>query len=147
MHFCTGSNFSTTRGQAPKQAHSITDMRRLCPGSVDAVGEAPRSSSRSARSSIPFRQANISAVRPVDASLARAGINPPINLQLSGTRRAEMLLDAAQLEGLKLVRGMLNSTRSATAVPQLLSLMDKAETNDALLMKIKDWVALMEKSR
>ena len=42
---------------------------------------------------------------------------------------------------------MLNSTRSATAVPQLLSLMDKAETNDALLMKIKDWVALMEKSR
>ena len=83
----------------------------------------------------------------LDASLARAGINPPINLQLSGTRRAEMLLDAAQLEGLKLVRGMLNSTRSATAVPQLLSLMDKAETNDALLMKIKDWVALMEKSR
>ena len=83
----------------------------------------------------------------LDASLARAGINPPINLQLSGTRRAEMLLDAAQLEGLKLVRDMLNSTRSATAVPQLLSLMDKAETNDALLMKIKDWVALMEKSR
>ena len=83
----------------------------------------------------------------LDASLARAGINPPINLQLSGTRRAEMLLDASQLEGLKLVRGMLNSTRSATAVPQLLSLMDKAETNDALLLKIKDWVALMEKSR
>ena len=83
----------------------------------------------------------------LDASLARAGINPPINLQLSGTKRAEMLLDAAQLEGLKLVRGMLNSTRSATAVPQLLSLMDKAETNDALLVKIKDWVALMEKSR
>ena len=83
----------------------------------------------------------------LEASLARAGINPPINLQLSGTKRAEMLLDAARLEGLKLVRGMLNSTRSATAVPQLLSLMDKAETNDALLVKIKDWVALMEKSR
>ena len=83
----------------------------------------------------------------LDAALARAGVNPPINLQVSGTKRAEMLLDAAQLEGLKLVRGMLNSTRSVTAVPQLLSLMDKAETNEALLLKIKDWVALMEKSR
>ena len=83
----------------------------------------------------------------LDASLARAGINPPINLQLSGTKRAEMLLDAAQLEGLKLIRSIMTSARSVTAIPQLLSMMDKAATNDELLVKIKDWVELMNKGR
>lgn len=83
----------------------------------------------------------------LDASLAHAGVNPPINLQLSGTKRAEALLDPTQLEGLKMVRSLLSTIRSNAAIPQLLSMMDKAETNDALLIKIKDWVALMEKSR
>ena len=83
----------------------------------------------------------------LDSSLARAGVNPPINLQLSGTKHVERLLDETQLEGLKLVRSMVGTTRASTAIPQLLSLMDKAETNDALLVKIKDWVALMDKNR
>lgn len=83
----------------------------------------------------------------LDSALARAGVNPPINLQLSGTKHVERLLDETQMEGLKLVRSMVGTTRAATAIPQLLSLMDKAETNDALLVKIKDWVALMDKNR
>ena len=83
----------------------------------------------------------------LDASLAHAGVNPPINLQLSGTKRAEALLDEKQLEGLQLVRGMLSTTRSSAAIPQIIALMNKTDSNDAFLAKFKDWVALMEKSR
>lgn len=79
----------------------------------------------------------------LDASVARAGVSPAINLTLSGTKRAEALLDKAQLEGLQLVRAMATSTRSVTAIPQLLSMMDMASTNEELLVKIKDWAQLM----
>ena len=83
----------------------------------------------------------------LDSAVARAGVSPALNLQLSGTRKAEMLLTAPQLEGLKLIRSIMTSARSVTAIPQLLSMMDKAATNDELLVKIKDWVELMNKSR
>ena len=79
----------------------------------------------------------------MDSSVARAGIFPAINLPLSGTKHAEALLDGAQLEGLQIIRGMIGTTRSATAIPQLLSMMDMASTNDELLSKIKDWSKLM----
>ena len=58
-----------------------------------------------------------------------------------------MLLTAPQLEGMKLIRSIMTSARSVTAIPQLLSMMDKAATNDELLVKIKDWVELMNKGR
>lgn len=83
----------------------------------------------------------------LDVSLAHAGVKPPINLQLSGTKRAEALLNDTQLEGLRLVRSVLNTTRPNAAIPQILSLMSKTDSNDAFLAKFKDWVALMEKSR
>ena len=83
----------------------------------------------------------------LDVSLAHAGVKPPINLQLSGTKRAEALLSDAQLEGLRLVRSVLNTTRPNAAIPQILSLLSKTDSNDAFLSKFKDWVALMEKSR
>ena len=83
----------------------------------------------------------------LDSTVARAGVSPALNLQLSGTKRAEMLLTAPQLEGLKLIRSIMTSARSVTAIPQLLSMMDKAATNDELLVKIKDWVELMNKGR
>ena len=37
------------------------------------------------------------------------------------------------------------STRSVTAIPQLLSMLEMATTNDELLVKIKDWTQLMNK--
>ena len=40
---------------------------------------------------------------------------------------------------------MLGSTSSAIAIPQLLSMMEKTETNEALLLKMKDWFALMNR--
>lgn len=81
----------------------------------------------------------------LDSSVARANVYPAINLQVSGTRRGENIMEPAQVEGLKLLRGMLGSLRSVAAIPQLLSMMEMASTNEELLVKMKDWAALMNK--
>ena len=81
----------------------------------------------------------------LDLSVARAGVVPSLNLQNSYTKNADILLNDQQKEGLTLIRTMLGSTSSAVAIPQLLSMMDKTENNEALLLKMKDWFALMNR--
>jgi transcription termination factor Rho len=77
--------------------------------------------------------------------VARAGISPAINLEHSYTKNADLLINDKQKEGLKLIRTMLANTSSAVAIPQLLSMMDKTDTNEMLLLKMKDWFALMNR--
>ena len=79
----------------------------------------------------------------LDASLALAGISPAIQLQRSFTKKSDLLLNDRQKEGLALIRQMLGTTSSAAAIPQLISMMDKTSSNQDLLLKIKDWFALM----
>ncbi|MBR2661365.1 MAG: transcription termination factor Rho [Clostridia bacterium] len=81
----------------------------------------------------------------LDQNVARAGVTPPLNLQQSYTKNADILLDDRQKEGLTLIRTMLGSTSSSVAIPQLVSMMDKTDTNSALLLKMKDWFALMNR--
>ena len=81
----------------------------------------------------------------LDQNVARAGVNPPLNLQQSYTKNADILLDDRQKEGLSLIRTMLGSTSSSVAIPQLVSMMEKTDTNEALLLKMKDWFALMNR--
>ena len=81
----------------------------------------------------------------LDLSVARAGISPALNLQSSYTKNADILLSDREKEGLSLIRTMLGSASSAVAIPQLLSMMEKADTNEALLLKMKDWFALMNR--
>ena len=81
----------------------------------------------------------------LDPAVARAGVSPAINLQRSHTRNADLLLDNRQKEGLALIRQMLGTTSSAVAIPQLISMMEKAPTNKDLLLRMKDWFALMNR--
>ena len=81
----------------------------------------------------------------LDQHVARAGVTPSLNLQHSFTKNADILLDDRQKEGLALIRTMLGSTSSAVAIPQLESMMEKTDTNAALLLKMKDWFALMNR--
>ena len=81
----------------------------------------------------------------LDLSVARAGITPALNLQNSYTKNADILLNEREKEGLSLIRTLLGSASSAVAIPQLLSMMEKAETNEDLLLKMKDWFALMNR--
>lgn len=80
----------------------------------------------------------------LDQSLARVGIYPPFDLMKCGTRRAEAILTPAHVEGLKLLKGMLGRLPAETAVKELLSMLEKASTNDELLSRIKVWAASMQ---
>lgn len=75
---------------------------------------------------------------------ARAGIYPPVNLLLSGTKRAELIASKEQLDGIKLIHEMLGSLRAVDMIPQLLSMLEKTTNNEDLLVRIKDWAALMK---
>ncbi len=83
----------------------------------------------------------------LDLAAARAGVRPPVNLQRSFTKNTDILLNDQQKEGLSLLRQMLGSISSVQAVPQLISMMEKAPTNADLLMKMKDWFLLMSQSK
>ena len=83
----------------------------------------------------------------LDAAVAKAGVRPPFNLPQCYTKHAEQLLTKEQLEGVALTRQILGTTHSATAIPQLLSMMDKVDSNVTFLSRVKDWAALMNKGR
>lgn len=80
----------------------------------------------------------------LDTAAARAGIYPPVNLLLSGTKRAELIASKEQLDGIKLIHEMLGSLRAVDMIPQLLSMLEKTTSNEDLLVRIKDWAALMK---
>ncbi len=80
----------------------------------------------------------------LDQSLARAGIYPPFELSRCGTRRAEAILTPAHAEGVKLLKGMLGRLPSDAALKELLSMLEKAPTNEELLSRIKVWAASMQ---
>ena len=80
----------------------------------------------------------------LDTAAARAGIYPPVNLLLSGTKRAELIASKEQLDGIKLIHEMLGSLRAVDMIPQLLSMLEKPTNNEDLLVRIKDWAALMK---
>ena len=80
----------------------------------------------------------------LDTAAARAGIYPPVNLLLSGTKRAELIASKEQLDGIKLIHEMLGSLRAVDMIPQLLSMLEKTTNHEDLLVRIKDWAALMK---
>ena len=65
-------------------------------------------------------------------------------LLLSGTKRAELIASKEQLDGIKLIHEMLGSLRAVDMIPQLLSMLEKTTNNEDLLVRIKDWAALMK---
>ena len=81
----------------------------------------------------------------LDQATARAGIYPPINLTLSGTKRAELIATQEHLNGIQLIHDMLGSLRSIDMIPQLQSMLEKTTNNSELLLRIKDWASLMKK--
>lgn len=80
----------------------------------------------------------------LDTAAACVGIYPPVNLLLSGTKRAELIASKEQLDGIKLIHEMLGSLRAVDMIPQLLSMLEKTTNNEDLLVRIKDWAALMK---
>lgn len=75
----------------------------------------------------------------------RSGL-PMIDLQLSGTKKDDMLLSDEQKEGLRAIRKVLASTTNGEAVVQLIDMMQKTHCNADLLNRLQDWITLWEKS-
>ena len=73
-------------------------------------------------------------------------VQPMLDLQQSGTKKEDMLLTAEQKEGLRAIRKVLGSATNGEAVVQLIDLMQKTKSNADLLEKLKEWLALWEKS-
>ena len=73
-------------------------------------------------------------------------VHPMIDLQLSGTKKDDMLLSDEQKEGLRAIRKVLGAATNGEAVVQLVDMMKKTKCNADLLERLKDWIALWEKS-
>ena len=82
----------------------------------------------------------------LDSTLAQSGVIPPINLQLSGTKKDDMLMSSEQKEGLRAIRKVLGSATNGEAVVQLIDMMHKTRCNADLLERLKEWLVLWEKS-
>ena len=80
----------------------------------------------------------------LDQSLARAGMYPPFDLTRCGTRRAEAILTPAHAEGLKAIKGMLGRLPADAILKELLSMLEKAATNEDLLSRIQAWAQSMQ---
>ena len=70
--------------------------------------------------------------------LADRRIWPAMNIQQSGTRREEKLIDAEKLEGITMMRRSLVTLHSAEAMEQLTKTLMKFPTNDEFLAKIRN---------
>lgn len=81
----------------------------------------------------------------LDAATAAKGVYPPIDVMRTGTRRAELFVPRAQLEGQKLIRSMVTELAPASPIAELLSMLGKAPTNEELLARIGEWTAAMRK--
>ncbi|MBE5807306.1 MAG: transcription termination factor Rho [Clostridiales bacterium] len=81
----------------------------------------------------------------LDRKLADRRIFPAIDLTRSGTRREELLLSPAELEGAYAARRMLSSSNAQQSTEMLISLMQKTRTNDDFVERIKGWVQVYEK--
>ena len=73
-------------------------------------------------------------------------IYPVINLQRTGTRKDDMLLNEQEAEGLRAIRKVLATVTNREALLQLSSMLEKTKCNADLFVRLKDWVVLWEKS-
>ena len=81
----------------------------------------------------------------LDRRLSDRRIFPAIDMYKSGTRREELLLTPAELDGEYQVRKMLGSTGNQETAEQLISLMEKTTNNADFFVRIKGWMAAFEK--
>lgn len=72
----------------------------------------------------------------LDRSLAESYIFPAINILKSGARKEELLYSEAEYQGVKTIRRMLASLEPREAMNSLLKLLEKYETNSALIQSI-----------
>ncbi|MBN2879487.1 MAG: transcription termination factor Rho [Clostridia bacterium] len=80
----------------------------------------------------------------LDRKLQERRIFPAIDLYKSGTRREEVLMTKDEVETIWKVRKMLAGNQE-TATEQLVDMMTKTASNEEFVIKLNQWLSLMEK--
>ncbi len=81
----------------------------------------------------------------LDRKLSERRIFPAIDIYKSGTRRDDLLLSAAELEGVRTIRRVLSGGNPAEVTEQFIGMLEKTATNEEFLQRLKDWVSIYEK--
>ena len=81
----------------------------------------------------------------LDRKLSERRVFPAIDITKSGTRREEALLTPEELNGIWSVRKIFASTNTIDATEQFISMLMPTKTNDEFLIKLKEWIAIMER--
>lgn len=81
----------------------------------------------------------------LDRKLSDKRIFPAIDMVRSGTRREELLLTEAEMEGALRVRRMLSNGSNQESAEQLISLMEKTSSNEDFFHRLKGWMTVYEK--
>ncbi len=81
----------------------------------------------------------------LDRRLSEKRISPAIDVYKSGTRRDDLLLSKAELDGVRMLRRMLANGGTGDVTENLVNMMDKTPNNEEFLIRLKDWVRIFEK--
>ncbi|MDD3400040.1 MAG: transcription termination factor Rho [Eubacteriales bacterium] len=82
----------------------------------------------------------------LDRKLSEKRIFPAIDIYKSGTRREDLLLSKKELEGVYMIRKVLAGGAAGEVTEQFISMLQKTNTNEDFLMRLKEWVNIYEKS-
>ena len=75
----------------------------------------------------------------LDRKLSEKRIFPAVDIYKSGTRREELLLSPEELSAVGSIRRMLSGGNTAEATEQIISLLEKTETNDEFIKRIQSF--------
>ncbi|MBR0026338.1 MAG: transcription termination factor Rho [Clostridia bacterium] len=81
----------------------------------------------------------------LDRKLSERRIFPAIDIYKSGTRRDDLLLTKEEQEGVFSMRRALAGGNTAEVTEQFIGMMDKTETNEEFLHRLKGWLSIYEK--
>ena len=81
----------------------------------------------------------------LDRKLSDKRVFPAIDMLRSGTRREELLLTEAELEGEMLVRRVLSAGKGQDMVEEIIGLMSKTATNADFFTRLRGWLDVFEK--
>ena len=73
----------------------------------------------------------------LDRKLSEKRIFPAIDIQKSGTRREDLLLDGEELEAINIIRKALNGLKPDEATDRILDMFDKSKNNREFVATVK----------
>ncbi len=81
----------------------------------------------------------------LDRALSEKRIFPAIDLNKSGTRREELLMDKEELDGAYTIRRLLSNNNNQETAENLIAMLDKTSSNREFFQRLKGWMAVYEK--